>query len=372
MIIGLPREIKNHEYRVGLTPAGAGEYVAHGHTVLVETNAGAGSAFTDEAYRAHGCAILSDKRELFDRAEMIVKVKEPLPEEFELLQPGRILFTYLHLAAEPELAAKLLERRIKAVAYETIVEADGTLPLLAPMSQIAGRLSIQIGATWLQKSHGGRGVLLGGVPGVPRGRVLILGAGVAGQHACRMAVGLDADVVVMDIVPSRLNELDRLYGNRVQTLYAHSAAIAEETAKADLVVGAVLVPGAGAPKLVTRTMVAGMKKGSVIVDIAIDQGGCVETARRTTHDDPIYRVDGVIHYCVANMPGAVSLTATHALVGATNRYGLLLADQGLEKAVTASPALARGLNCYDGVVTHPNVAAALDLPYHPVETVLKS
>ncbi|MGE4565730.1 MAG: alanine dehydrogenase [Victivallaceae bacterium] len=363
MIIGLPKEIKHEEYRVGLTPESAGEYVKNGHRVLVETGAGVGSGFTDADYVRCGCEIETSKKRLFDNAEMIVKVKEPLPEEYELFHENQILFTYLHLAADKPQAEGLLRRKVKAVAYETIMEADRSLPLLVPMSQIAGRLSIQEGAKCLEKHFGGEGILLGGVPGVRRGNVVILGGGVAGTNAAKVALGIGADVTIMDISAKRLAELDDIFGGRVKTLFASDSNIAAALPDADLVIGAVLIPGAAAPKLVRREHLKTMRPGSVLVDIAIDQGGCVETSHATSHSDPVFVVDGVIHYCVANMPGAVSRTSTLALTSVTNRYGLKIAGLGLEKAVASSPAIRGGLNCYCGKLTNEPVARALDLPY---------
>ncbi len=363
MIIGLPKEIKHEEYRVGLTPESAGEYVGNGHRVLVEIGAGVGSGFADSDYARCGCEIVSSKKQLFDTAEMIVKVKEPLPEEYELFHENQILFTYLHLAADKPQAEGLLRKKVKAVAYETIMEVDRSLPLLIPMSQIAGRLSIQEGAKCLEKHCGGEGILLGGVPGVRRGNVVILGGGVAGTNAAKVALGIGADVTIIDISAKRLAELDDVFGGRVKTLFASDSNIAATLPEADLVIGAVLIPGAAAPKLVRRDHLKTMRPGSVLVDIAIDQGGCVETSHATSHSDPVFVVDGVIHYCVANMPGAVSRTSTLALTSVTNRYGLKIAGLGLEKAVAASPAIRGGLNCYCGKLTNEPVARALDLPY---------
>jgi len=363
MKIGLAKEVKKHEYRVGLTPASAAEYVTRGHEVIVEKSAGEGSGFADADYQEVGCTIAANAEAVFADTEMIVKVKEPLPEEYALMRSGQILYTYLHLAANKELTETLLARKISGIAYETIVEADGSLPCLAPMSQIAGRLSIQEGTKYLEKEMGGRGVLLGGVPGVYRGEVVILGAGVAGSNACQTAIGLGANVTVLDISAKRLVELDALWGNRVQTLYATPSNIAEAIRHADLVIGAVLVPGGAAPRLVTRKMLKTMKRGAVMVDIAIDQGGCFETSHQTYHDAPVYEVEGILHYCVGNMPGAVSLTSTLALNGATNRYGLLIADLGLEAAMKASEPLRYGLNCHAGKLTNKPVADALGLPY---------
>jgi len=363
MRIGLPREIKKDEYRVGLTPAAAGAYIRHGHAVTVETGAGLGSGFADADFAQAGCRLEPDKRALFDETDMIVKVKEPLPEEVGLFHAGQILYTYLHLAADKTLTEALLAARVIGIAYETVQEADGSLPLLAPMSQIAGRLSVQEGAKYLEKPFGGRGVLLGGVPGVYKGNVVILGGGIAGTQACKMAVGLGAAVSILDIAPRRLAELDDLFGSRVQTLYSTPDTIEREIREADLVIGAVLIPGAAAPKLIRRHQLKTMKPGSVIVDIAVDQGGCVETTRPTTHADPVFVVDGVVHYGVANMPGAVSLTSTLALTSVTTRYGLELADRGVEAALSQNRALRAGLNCHTGRLIHRAVADAHGLPW---------
>ncbi len=358
MRVGCPREIKNHEYRVGLTPGSVREYVAHGHEVLVETGAGAGIGADDNAYRSAGAQIARTAADVFTRSDMIVKVKEPQPDEWAQLREGQILYTYLHLAPDPEQTKGLIASGVTAVAYETVTDDRGGLPLLAPMSEVAGRLSIQAGATALQKANGGRGVLLGGVPGVLPGKVVVIGGGVVGLHAARMATGLGADVTIIDRSIPRLRQLDDLFAGRVHTRYSTVEALEEECFSADIVVGAVLIPGAAAPKLVTREMLSGMKKGSVLVDVAIDQGGCFETSHATTHADPTYEVDGVIHYCVANMPGAVPVTSAHALNNATLRYGLQLADKGL-KALADEPHLRNGLNVHKGRVTNAAVADAL-------------
>lgn len=363
MKIALPREIKNEEFRVALTPESAHEYILHGHTVTVEAGAGGGSGFADADYQAAGCRIETDKAALFAGAEMIVKVKEPLPSEYGLFHPGQILYTYLHLAASRELTEALLKASIVGIAYETVQEADGSLPLLIPMSQIAGRLSIQEGCKYLEKPTGGRGILLGGVPGVRKGKVVILGGGVAGTHAAKMAQGLGAAVTILDISSRRLAELDDLFDSHVQTLYASPHNIERELRDADLVIGAVLIPGAAAPKLVTRRHLKLMKPGAVIVDIAVDQGGCIETTRPTTHANPIFVEEGIVHYCVANMPGAVSLTSTVALSSATTRYGLILADRGLDRAMAECRPLRLGLNLHTGRLTHRAVAAAHGLAY---------
>lgn len=362
MNIGLPKEIKNEEFRVGLTPESARDYIRHGHPVAVEAGAGLGSGFADSEYTAAGCRIETDKRKLFDETDMIVKVKEPLPGEYPLFHPGQILYTYLHLAPDRRLTEALLAAKVIAIAYETVQEADGSLPLLIPMSQIAGRLSIQEGAKYLERPFGGRGVLLGGVPGVRKGKVVILGGGVAGTNACMMAVGLGASVTILDVSSRRLAELDDLFGGRVQTLYSSPHNLEQELREADLVIGAVLIPGAAAPKLILRRHLGIMKPGAVIVDIAVDQGGCAETTHPTTHANPIFIEDGIVHYCVANMPGAVSLSSTIALTNVTNRYGLKIADRGIESALAESKPIRAGLNCHTGRLTHRAVAEAHHLP----------
>ncbi|MET2832947.1 alanine dehydrogenase [Mesorhizobium shangrilense] len=358
MRVGCPKEIKNHEYRVGLTPGSVREYVAHGHEVLVEAGAGAGIGADDNAYRAAGATIAKTAADVFAKSDMIVKVKEPQPNEWVQLRDGQILYTYLHLAPDPEQTKGLLASGVTAIAYETVTDDRGGLPLLAPMSEVAGRLSIQAGATALQKANGGRGVLLGGVPGVLPGKVTVLGGGVVGLHAARMAAGLGADVTIIDRSIPRLRQLDDLFAGRVHTRYSTVEALEEECFSADIIVGAVLIPGAAAPKLVSREMLSGMKKGSVLVDVAIDQGGCFETSHATTHAEPTYEVDGVIHYCVANMPGAVPVTSAHALNNATLHHGLQLADKGL-KALVDDHHLRNGLNVYNGKITNRAVAEAL-------------
>ena len=358
MRVGCPKEIKNHEYRVGLTPGSAREYVAHGHEVLIETGAGAGIGADDNAYRSAGATIAKTAEEVFEKSDMIVKVKEPQPNEWVQLRPDQILYTYLHLAPDPEQTKGLLASGVTAVAYETVTDDRGGLPLLAPMSEVAGRLSIQAGATALQKANGGRGVLLGGVPGVLPGKVTVLGGGVVGLHAARMAVGLGADVTIIDRSILRLRQLDDIFNGRVHTRYSTVEALEEECFSADIVVGAVLIPGAAAPKLVSREMLSGMKKGSVLVDVAIDQGGCFETSHATTHADPTYEVDGVIPSSGANMPGAVPVTSAHALNNATLHYGLQLANKGL-KALVDDHHLRNGLNVHKGRITNSAVAEAL-------------
>ena len=358
MRVGCPREIKNHEYRVGLTPGSVREYVAHGHEVLVETGAGAGIGADDNAYRAAGAQIAKTAADVFAKSDMIVKVKEPQPGEWAQLREGQILYTYLHLALDPEQTKGLLASGVSAVAYETVTDDRGGLPLLAPMSEVAGRLAIQAGATALQKANGGRGVLLGGVPGVLPGKVAVLGGGVVGLQAAKMAAGLGADVTIIDRSIPRLRQLDDIFNGRVHTRYATVEAIEDECFSADVIVGAVLIPGAAAPKLVTREMLSGMKKGSVLVDVAIDQGGCFETTHATTHADPTYEIDGIIHYCVANMPGAVPVTSAYALNNATLHYGLQLADKGL-KAIVDDQNLRNGLNVHKGKITSRAVAESL-------------
>jgi alanine dehydrogenase len=362
MLIGVAKEIKSGEARVGLTPGAVGEYVGHGHQVLVETKAGAGIDADDAAYVAAGAAIAKDAAEVFARADMVVKVKEPQPKEWAQLHAGQILFTYLHLAADAAQARGLMASGVTAVAYETVTDAQGGLPLLAPMSEVAGRLSIQAAATALQMPNGGRGVLLGGVPGVTPGKVVVLGGGVVGTQAARMAVGIGAEVTILDKSLPRLRALDDLFAGRVRTRFSTRESVAEEVFSADAVIGAVLIPGASAPKLVTRKMLASMKPGAVLVDVAIDQGGCFETSHATTHAEPTFVVDGIVHYCVANMPGAVPLTSSHALNHATLPFGLALADHGLA-ALARNPHLRAGLNVHRGKITHKAVAESLGLGF---------
>jgi len=363
MRVGVPKEIKNHEYRVGLTPPSVAELTAAGHEVFVETKAGSGIDFDDADYVEAGAKILATAAEVFATADMIVKVKEPQPQEIAMLEPRHLLFTYLHLAPDPDQAKGLMQSGATCIAYETVTAKDGSLPLLKPMSEVAGRMSVQVGAHYLEKEQGGRGVLLGGVPGVAPARVAILGGGVAGVNAAQMAVGMRADVTIYDISNARLAELDMFFSSQIKTAYASKAAIAAAVRYAHLVIGAVLVPGAAAPKLVTRDMLKTMKRGSVLVDIAIDQGGCFETSRPTTHSDPVFEVDGVIHYCVANMPGAVARTSAFALNNATLPFALKLANLGAEKAMAADPHLAAGLNVSGGKIRHQAVAEALGLPF---------
>ena len=362
MRVGVPKEIKVHEYRVGLTPASVAELVAHGHEVVVETNAGNGIDCPDKAYEKAGAQILPDAASVFKAADMIVKVKEPQQQEIALLEPRHILFTYLHLAADKPQAEGLMKSGATCIAYETVTGRSG-LPLLKPMSEVAGRMSVQVGAHYLEKEQGGRGVLLGGVPGVAPAKVAILGGGVSGVNAAQMATGMRADVTIYDINNDRLAELDMFFSSQIKTAYASRAAIAHAVAESELVIGAVLVPGAAAPKLVTRDMLKTMKRGSVLVDIAIDQGGCFETSHATTHADPVYVVDGVIHYCVANMPGAVARTSAFALNNATLPFALKIANLGAEEAMRQDPNLAAGLNVSGGKIRHQAVAEALDLPF---------
>jgi len=370
MRVGCPKEIKNHEYRVGLTPGAVREYVAHGHEVIIESKAGMGIGEDDGAYQSAGAKIVDSAKEIFERSDMIVKVKEPQPSEWAQLREGQLLYTYLHLAPDPEQTKGLLASGCTAIAYETVTDDRGGLPLLAPMSEVAGRLAIQAGATSLQKANGGRGILLGGVPGVLPAKITVIGGGVVGLNSAKMAVGLGADVTILDRSLPRLRQLDDIFGGRVHTRYSTIEALEEEVFSADVVVGAVLIPGAAAPKLVTREMLSGMKKGSVIVDVAIDQGGCFETSHATTHAEPTYEVDGVIHYCVANMPGAVPITSAHALNNATLFYGLMLADKGL-KAIAEDRHLRAGLNVHRGRITSRPVADALGYELADLDQVLK-
>jgi len=363
MLIAVAKETKKHEYRVGATPACVGSYVRNGHSVIVQKGAGEGTGYSDAEYRRAGATIEPDAAAVFSRADMVVKVKEPQPEEIDFLRKGQILFTYLHLASDRNLTESLIKTEVTAVAYETIQLSDGSLPCLSPMSEIAGRLSIQEGAKYLEKAFGGRGILLGGVPGVRKGNVAILGGGVVGINAAKMAIGIGADVNILDVSHRRLAYLDDIFGPRVQTLFSNDTNVYHSIVEADLVVGAVLVPGAAAPKLILKEHLRDMKKGSVIVDVAVDQGGCAETTRPTTHDDPIFVVDGVVHYCVANMPGVVALTSTLALTNQTLPYGLELADKGFEDAVSQNQALRRGVNLWRGRVTCQAVADSLGLEY---------
>ena len=358
MVIGVPKEVKDHESRVGVTPAGAKALVEAGHNVLVEHNAGALSAMPDDEYQSAGAEIVSSADEVWNRAEMIVKVKEPVEQEYRHFREGLVLFTYLHLAPLTELTNALLEKKVTGIAYETVRDRMGALPLLTPMSEVAGRLSVQVGAEYLTKEHGGRGLLLGGVPGVPPGNVCIIGGGIVGTNAAKMALGLGAKVTLIDVNLNRLRELDDIFNGRVFTLASNSYNIERAAREADLLIGGVLIPGATAPKIVTRTMVSKMKKGAVIVDVAIDQGGCIETAHPTTHSNPSFEVDGVVHYCVTNMPAAVPNTSTLALTNATFAYVMRLAKLGPKAAIKEDNGIAEGVNTYNGVLTYEAVAAA--------------
>lgn len=370
MLIGVPKEIKNHEYRVGLTPSSVRELCHNGHQVIVQTGAGAEIGLSDDQYVAAGAKIVPTAADVFAKADMVVKVKEPQPVECKMLRPGQVLFTYLHLAPDPEQTKLLIDSGAIAIAYETVTAPDGSLPLLAPMSEVAGRMSIQAGAHYLEKTYGGSGLLLGGVPGVPAAKVVILGGGVVGTNAARMAMGLEAHVTVVDKSLKRLKELDLQFGPMLNTLYATVDTIEEQVLRADLVIGAVLVPGANAPRLVTRDMVKRMKRGSVMVDVAIDQGGCFETSRATTHADPIYEVDGVVHYCVANMPGGVARTSTFALNNATLPFTLALANKGAVQAMKDDIHLRNGLNVHTGHITMQAVAEAQGLSYRSADQLL--
>jgi alanine dehydrogenase len=362
MRVGVPKEIKNNEFRVGLTPASVREYVAHDHEVYVETGAGAGISATDADYENAGAKILETAAAVFETADMIVKVKEPQEAEWKQLHEGQILYTYLHLAPDPGQTKGLIDSGCTAIAYETVTGEKGDLPLLAPMSEVAGRLSIQAAATALQKPNGGRGILMGGVPGVAPADVVVIGGGVVGTHAAKMAIGLGAQVTILDRSLPRLRELDDLFGGRVITRYSTVEAVEEAVTRADAVIGAVLIPGASAPKLVTRESLKRMKQGAVLVDVAIDQGGCFETSKATTHAEPTYEIEGIVHYCVANMPGAVPLTSSHALNNATMRYGLELADRGLD-AILANRHLQNGLNVHRGMITNEPVAKSLGVEF---------
>lgn len=370
MLIGCPKEIKNHEYRVGLTPVSVRELTQHGHNVLVQRGAGAAIGLLDEHYVAAGAQLANDAAQVFAQAEMIVKVKEPQPQECVMLRPGQILYTYLHLAPDPEQTAALVKSGSVCIAYETITGPGGGLPLLAPMSEVAGRMSVQAGAAHLEKSKGGMGVLLGGVPGVPAAHVVILGAGVVGTHALQMAVGMGAQVTVLDKNVERLRQLDLVFGNRIHTLFSSVQTVEDSVLDADLVIGGVLIPGAAAPKLITRSMISRMKQGAVVVDVAIDQGGCFETSHATTHAEPTFMVDGVVHYCVANMPGAVARTSTFALNNATIGHAVALADKGWKTALTDNPHLKNGLNVCAGKVTFEAVANTLGYPYVTADSLL--
>lgn len=367
MIIGVPKEIKISENRVGLTEAGVRQLVTEGHKVYVEKDAGLGSMITNEAYEEAGAELLPTIGDIYEKADMIVKVKEPLPDEYDLMKENQILYTYLHLAAEPKLTKVLADRKVKAVAYETIQMPDGSLPLLTPMSEVAGRLATQVGAYYLQRNNGGQGILLGGVTGVHKGRVVIIGGGIVGTNAAQMAVGLGADVTIMDVNRNRLEYLNHIFDGKIHTLYSNAHNIEEAVASADLLVGAVLLTGAKAPTLVTKDMISSMQPGSVVVDVAVDQGGCIETCKPTSHTNPTYEVDGVVHYCVPNMPGVVARTSTYALTNATFKYASMLAQMGVEDAVAKDGPLRKGLNVYGGYVCYEPVARDLDMEFKPYQ-----
>ena len=370
MLVGVPKEIKSQEYRVGLVPSSVRELVHHGHQVMIETGAGMGSGFHDSHYQRTGASIVGNAKEVFRQAELVIKVKEPQPKEIKMLRQGQVLFTYLHLAADADQTKGLLESGAVAIAYETVTDARGGLPLLAPMSEVAGRMAIQVGAHCLEKEQGGAGVLLGGVPGVQAANVLILGGGVVGTNATRMAIGLEARVTVIEKSLQRLYDLDLQFGAKLNTIFSTVDAIETHVGESDLVIGSVLVPGAQAPRLVTRDMVAAMRRGSVIVDVAIDQGGCFETSRPTSHDDPTYVEEGVVHYCVTNMPGAVARTSALGLNNATLPFAVALANKGYKAALAEDPHLCNGLNIHAGEVTYEAVARDLDLDYRPAAEVL--
>lgn len=372
MKVGCVKEIKKNEYRVGMTPSNAQEYIRHGHEVYIQAGAGEGSSFTDEDYRQAGATILETAPEVWGACDMIIKVKEPLAQEYDFIREDQIVYTYLHLAADRPLTDALLARKAKAVAYETIRDRNNALPLLRPMSEVAGRLSVQEGARCLGRPMGGMGLLMGGVPGVRRANVVIIGGGIVGTSACKMAIGLGARVTVLDSSLDRLAYLDDIFGAQIQTLYSTDTAIEQAVCQADLVIGAVLIPGAAAPKLIKKEYLPKMKKGSVIVDVAVDQGGCCETTKATYHDDPTFILDGVVHYCVANMPGAVAMTSTMALTNATIRYGLMIADLGLEQAVKKDALLAPGVNCYRGNLTCKEVADSFGLPHRDMFTLIEN
>ena len=371
MLIGVPKEIKNNEFRIGLTPAGVKEIVHHGHQVMVQQNGGLAIGFDDEQYASVGAEIVASAEEIFSRADMIIKVKEPQPNECKMLRSGQILFTYLHLAPDPEQTRLLLESGATCIAYETVTENGPGLPLLAPMSEVAGRMAVQAGAHHLEKAQGGNGMLLGGVPGVEPAKVLVIGGGVVGINAARMAMGMGADVTLLDRSIDRLKELDMWFGGRLKTVYSTEESVERHALEADLVIGAVLIPGAAAPKLISRELVTKMKTGAVMVDVAIDQGGCFETSKATTHENPTYVVDGVVHYCVANMPGGVARTSTMALTNATLPYALNLAEKGASQALVDDVHLRNGLNVHQGMVTHKAVADALGYDYVEAEDAFR-
>jgi alanine dehydrogenase len=367
MKIGVPTEIKNNENRVGLVPGGVRQLVQDGHQVYIQKGAGLGIGLEDQDFLNAGATILPTAADIFETATMIIKVKEPQPVEIAMMKPHHILYTYLHLAADPEQTIGLMKSGATSIAYETIQPADGSLPLLTPMSEVAGRMATQIGAAYLQKDHGGKGVLLGGVPGTRRARVTVIGCGIAGTNSIKMAMGMGADVTAIDLSTKRLAELDDLFDNRITTLFSNIENIEQSVINSDLVIGAVLVPGAKAPKLVTKEMISKMEKGSVVVDIAVDQGGCIETCKPTTHQNPTFEIDGVIHYCVANMPGAVARTSTYALTNVTLKYARMIANMGVEEAAKKDPAFLKGINVYKGDLVYEQVALDLDLPYTPLK-----
>ncbi|RKH08907.1 alanine dehydrogenase [Corallococcus praedator] len=371
MIVGVPKEIKTREYRVGMVPAGVRALTSAGHTVLVETNAGVGSGIPDSEYQRVGAQIISSADEVWKRSEMVVKVKEPIAPEYERMQPGQIVYTYFHLAGvDPELTKTLLKKKVTAVAYETLQLDDGSLPLLKPMSEVAGKMAIQVGAACLEKAHGGKGILLGGVPGVRRGRVAVIGGGVVGLCAAKVAVGMGAEVTILDVNLERLTYLDDVFLGRAQTLASDTESIARTVRESDLVIGGVLIPGGKAPKLVSRELIAEMEPGSVVVDVAVDQGGCIETCKPTTHDNPTFTVSDVVHYCVANMPGAVPQTSTFALTNTTRPYSRKIADLGLVEAIKADRALQRAINTYNGHITYEAVAKDMGYDYVPLMDAL--
>src|ERR1700742_4498999 len=370
MIIGVPKEVKDHEYRVGITPAGVKDLVDAGHTVLVQTEAGDLSASSDDEYQSAGAEIVGAAYNVWGHADMIVKVKEPVEREYQFFREGLVLFTYLHLAPLPELTDRLLATKVTGIAYETIRDRAGTLPLLTPMSEVAGRMSVQVGASYLEKEKGGRGVLLGGVPGVPPANVCIIGGGIVGTHAAKIAVGMGAKVTIVDLNLNRLRELDDIFNGKLFPLASNSYNVTRAVQEADLVIGGVLIPGAAAPKIVTKEMVAKMKKGAVIVDVAIDQGGCIETAKPTTHSNPAYEVNGVVHYCVTNMPAAVPNTSTLALTNATFPYVMKIAQLGAKQAILSDNGTAEGVNTYAGTLTYQAVAQSQGKPYRPIRVVL--
>ena len=372
MIIGCPKEIKTREYRVGLVPGGVAALTHRGHTVLIEKGAGLGSGIADAAYQQVGATIVEKAADVWARADMVVKVKEPVASEYGLMKEGQTIYTYFHLAADKPLSKALIDRKIAAVAYETIQTDDGQLPLLKPMSEVAGRMAVQVAATHLQKEHGGKGILLPGVPGVRRGKVVILGGGVVGTNSAKLASGMGAETVVLDVNINRLAYLDDIFGSRISPIYSDPAQIAKHVRDADVVIGGVLIPGAKAPRLVSEKLISEMQEGSVVVDVAVDQGGCIETCHPTTHDNPTYLVHGVVHYCVANMPGAVAQTSTYALTNATIGYGLKLADLGVVEAVKRDRALALGINTFNGHTTYKAVAEAHDFEYTPLDKALSS